>query len=692
MKTYSIALILTILCIGILAVQPAASAPPFILEGSLQISSTPAGATIFIDGEQAGLTPATVTNLTLGYHDVVLRKTGYQDWGTQAYVHFRQTTSVSAILVPLGPTVTPTVTPTTTITPTPTTITPTPTITPVLTGSLSVFSTPTNAAVMVDNVFVGRTPLIRSGITAGTHKVEVDKDGYHSYEVQVTVQSGSTTTVIANLVPETPATTPITTVPTTSPTTTIPTTSPTTEPTTTATTTVPTTTPTTVTPTTTTTVTPTGTLQVFSTPTNASVRVDNVFVGKTPLFLNGVAAGTHKVEVDKEGYHSYETQVTVQAGSTTTLIATLIPETPTPTPTITLTPPPTFTPTTSPTTTIPTTSPTTEPTTTATTTVPTTTPTTVTPTTTTTVTPTGTLQVFSTPTNASVRVDNVFVGKTPLFLNGVAAGTHKVEVDKEGFHSYEAQVQVQAGSTTTVIATLIPETQTATPTTTTTVPTTSPTTGPTTTTPTTSPTTEPTTTATTTVPTTAPTTVTPTTTTTVTPTGMLQVFSTPTNASVMVDNVFVGKTPLFLNGVAAGTHKVEVDKEGYHSYETLVQVQAGSTTTVIATLIPETQTATPTTTTTVPTTSPTTGPTTVTPTTTTTVTPTGMLQVFSTPTNASVRMDDAFAGRTPLFLNGVAAGTHKVEVDKEGYHSYEAQVQVQGGSTTTVIATLIPEI
>ena len=311
MSSYKIALMLVILCIGILAVQPAASAPPFVLEGSLQVNSVPTGATVYIDGEEMGVTPTTVTNLTLGYHDVILTKTGYQNWGTQAYVHFRQTTSISALLIPLSPTPTPTVTPTTPISPTPTTtISPTATTTPTPTGTLAVFSVPTNAVVMVDNVFAGRTPLFISGVTAGTHRLEVDKEGYHSYEVQVNVQAGSTTTVIANLVQETPTTTPTTTIPTTSPTTTVPTTSPTTSPTT----TVPTTTPTTVTPTPTTTSTLTGTLQVFSTPSNATVRVDNVFAGRTPLFLPGVSAGTHKVEVDKEGYHSYEAQVQVQAG------------------------------------------------------------------------------------------------------------------------------------------------------------------------------------------------------------------------------------------------------------------------------------------------------------------------------------------------------------------------------------------
>ena len=379
------------------------------------------------------------------------------------------------------PTVT-TATPTptiTTVTPTPmvTTITPTPTGTP--TGTLQVFSTPTNASVTVDSVFAGRTPLFLPGISAGTHTVAVDKAGYQQYGTQAFIQSGSTTTVIASLVPVTPT-------PTTSPTLTpLPTftftptpTTTTASPTPTVTTVSPTPTPTVTTITPTPTGTPTGTLQVFSTPTNASVTVDSVFAGRTPLFLPGISAGTHTVAVDKAGYQQYGTQAFIQSGSTTTVIASLVPVTPTPTTSPTLTPLPTFTftptPTTttaSPTPTVTTVSPTPTPTVTTVSPTPTPTVTTVSPTPTPTVTmitptptgtPTGTLQVFSTPTNASVTVDSVFAGRTPLFLPGISAGTHTVAVDKAGYQQYGTQAFIQSGSTTTVIASLVPVTPTPT--------------------------------------------------------------------------------------------------------------------------------------------------------------------------------------------------------------------------------------
>jgi PKD repeat protein len=271
-------------------------------------------------------------------------------------------TTTTVTPTPTVTTVTPTPT-TTTLTPTPTVTTVTPTPTGTQTGTLQVFSTPTNASVTVDSVFVGMTPLFLPGVPAGSHTIAIDKTGYHHYEVQAFIQAGSTTTVIATLVPVTPTPTasptltPPPTFPTPTPTATTITPTPTTvTPTPTVTTVTPT--PTTVTPTpTTTTLTPTptvttvtptptgmptGTLQVFSTPTNASVTVDGVFAGMTPLFLPGLSAGTHAVAVDKAGYHHYEVQAFIQAGSTTTVIATLVPVTPTPTASPTLTPPPTF--------------------------------------------------------------------------------------------------------------------------------------------------------------------------------------------------------------------------------------------------------------------------------------------------------------------------------------------------------------
>ena len=50
--------------------------------GSLSITTTPAGAFIFIDGVQRGVTPATIPGLSAGTHTLLLKLDGYQDIST----------------------------------------------------------------------------------------------------------------------------------------------------------------------------------------------------------------------------------------------------------------------------------------------------------------------------------------------------------------------------------------------------------------------------------------------------------------------------------------------------------------------------------------------------------------------------------------------------------------------------------
>jgi PEGA domain len=58
-----------------------AAMPPTILPttGTLSVTTTPAGATIFIDGVQRGVSPATVPGLAPGSHTLVLMMNGYND-------------------------------------------------------------------------------------------------------------------------------------------------------------------------------------------------------------------------------------------------------------------------------------------------------------------------------------------------------------------------------------------------------------------------------------------------------------------------------------------------------------------------------------------------------------------------------------------------------------------------------------
>ena len=67
--------------------------------GSIEVSSSPAGATILIDGSARGTTPDTLDEIIEGPHKVVLQKSGYEDWGKMVTVEADETAEVDANLV-----------------------------------------------------------------------------------------------------------------------------------------------------------------------------------------------------------------------------------------------------------------------------------------------------------------------------------------------------------------------------------------------------------------------------------------------------------------------------------------------------------------------------------------------------------------------------------------------------------------
>jgi hypothetical protein len=66
--------------------------------------------------------------------------------------------------------------------------------------------------------------------------------------------------------------------------------------------------------------------------------------------------------------------------------------------------------------------------------------------------------------------------------------------------------------------------------------------------------------------------------------GTLEVSSTPSGASVYLDNALIGTTPLSDEDVDVGSHKLIIKQSGYSDYTKLVKITEGDTTTVDATL------------------------------------------------------------------------------------------------------------
>lgn len=148
---------------------------PVATRGNLQVSSSPAGASVFVDGNYYGTTPATVGNLATGSHTVSLRLAGYAEYSTTVSISAGSTTTINPVL------------------------TSSPTY-----GSISVTSAPAGAGVYLDGTYQGRTglgqPFNIVSVQPGTHGIHLSLPGYQDYSATITVNSGVITPVFVKFV------------------------------------------------------------------------------------------------------------------------------------------------------------------------------------------------------------------------------------------------------------------------------------------------------------------------------------------------------------------------------------------------------------------------------------------------------------------------------------------------------------
>jgi len=155
--------------------------------GSIEVASTPAGATLFLDGNYMGQTQPEdyfdLTSLVPGTHTITLRMAGYQDYTQTVYVRGGTIETINApmILVTPGPVAD-------------------------TTGQITVVSSPPGANLYLDNIFKGMTPLTLSDIPQGSHVVMANLNGYADATQTVTVTGGQTTPVALGLIEATTTT------------------------------------------------------------------------------------------------------------------------------------------------------------------------------------------------------------------------------------------------------------------------------------------------------------------------------------------------------------------------------------------------------------------------------------------------------------------------------------------------------
>ena len=66
----------------------------------------------------------------------------------------------------------------------------------------------------------------------------------------------------------------------------------------------------------------------------------------------------------------------------------------------------------------------------------------------------GTVTVKSTPQNTKIFLDNNFIGQAPYVIPKIEAGTHELELEKEGFKSWTKKIYVVPNSVVSVNAIL----------------------------------------------------------------------------------------------------------------------------------------------------------------------------------------------------------------------------------------------
>ncbi len=165
--------------------------PPDIKTGSVTVISNPPGASVYLNNDYQGVTPQTgyldLSDLVPGVYTILLSDPQREDYSATITVVAGQTTPVQVDLKAAATSSS-------------------------INGTLSVNSVPSGAQVLLDNLFVGITPLSLATVKPGQYDLVLKMSGYTDYVNKVQVAAGMSTVASVNL---TPIGTPVpTTIPT----------------------------------------------------------------------------------------------------------------------------------------------------------------------------------------------------------------------------------------------------------------------------------------------------------------------------------------------------------------------------------------------------------------------------------------------------------------------------------------------
>ncbi len=140
--------------------------------GWLSINSIPASAEIYINDEDRGKTPLSLTSFPPGVYRIKLIKSGYDTWKEVVTIKANDIIRIQASLEAHF-------------------------------GKLMITSTPSSALVYLDGEIEGTTPLILESIPTGDYTLELAKDGYQTWKKRTRVIANRDNEVKVQLIPET---------------------------------------------------------------------------------------------------------------------------------------------------------------------------------------------------------------------------------------------------------------------------------------------------------------------------------------------------------------------------------------------------------------------------------------------------------------------------------------------------------
>lgn len=130
-------------------------------------------------------------------------------------------------------------------------------------GTVSFNSNPSGAAIWLDGSWVNRNTPLKTTLPEGYHYVRFYKSGYQTFETQFYLNAGGYHEINANLTPIAPQY---------------------------------------------------GKLTINSQPSNSTVYLDGQMKGNSPITLNNITPGNHKIEIKQTGYETFTQQIQINSG------------------------------------------------------------------------------------------------------------------------------------------------------------------------------------------------------------------------------------------------------------------------------------------------------------------------------------------------------------------------------------------